>query len=136
MTISVTEMPSNMGVRAGGSGGLVSEVADEAATALNDIERFELQREQEEERRKKGGSRHENWFSKPHAATARKPNPRGAIQGALVEEPNWFSFVAKEEDKRESRSGGGGGGSSRGAVESQQGGRGASRSKRRSRRGN
>ena len=95
MTISVKEMPSNMGVRAGGSEGFVSEVAKEAVTALEDIDRFDAKREREEERRKNGQSRHENWFSKPHAVSSRKPNPRGAIPGALSEEPNWFTFMAE-----------------------------------------
>ena len=98
-----------MGIRGGGSGGLVSEVADEAATALSDIDRFEAKRKQEEQRRKKGGSRHENWFSKPHVATSRTPNPRGAIKGALVEEPNWYTFVAEEsgaKSKEEGEQGG------------------------------
>ena len=92
-TISVTEMPSNMGVRGGSSGGVVSEVADEAAIALNEIDQFNSKHDQEEERRKKSGSRHENWFSKPHTAPRRKPCPRGTIKDAIVKEPNWFSFV-------------------------------------------
>jgi hypothetical protein len=67
---------------------VLSGVARDAADALMEIEQFDLIREKEEEKKRKGG-RHENWFAKPYASD---PNRRKRPSTAgLVNHSNYFN---------------------------------------------
>jgi hypothetical protein len=65
---------------------VVTHPATEAMNAIQDIEKFDAERQKEEAKK---GSRHENWFSKPHVRGESR-GKRPATPG-LVRPTNYFS---------------------------------------------
>ena len=74
MTITVKEMPSNMGMRGEGSQGLCVAGLPKRRSSPWRISTASMPSERKMSSvGKKGGSRHENWFSKPHVASPGSP---------------------------------------------------------------